>query len=106
MGKYLIEASYTTEGVQGLLKDGGSKRREAVQAMLKKVGGKLEAFYFGFGTSDAYVVVDGIDDTTAAAIALTVAASGTVHTSTTVLLTPEQIDKASKASIKYKAPGA
>jgi len=105
MGKYLLEASYTTEGVQGLLKDGGTKRREAVQAALKKAGGKLEAFYFGFGGSDAYALIDGIDDTTAAAIALTVAASGAVHTKTTVLLTPEQVDKACKTSIKYRAPG-
>jgi uncharacterized protein with GYD domain len=106
MGKYLLEASYTTEGVQGLLKDGGTRRREAVQAAVKKAGGKLEAFYFGFGGSDAYVLIDGVDDTTAAAIALTVAASGAVHTRTTVLLTPEQVDKACKTTIKYRAPGA
>lgn len=106
MGKYLVEASYTTEGVRGLLKDGGSKRRAAVQSAVKKVGGRLEAFYFGFGGTDAYVLVDGVDAPTAAAIALTVAASGAVHTKTTALLTPEDVDKACKMSIKYRAPGA
>ena len=44
MAKYLIEASYTTEGVRGLLKDGGTKRREAIQTAVKKAGGKLEGF--------------------------------------------------------------
>jgi len=106
MATYLLEASYTTEGVRGLLKDGGSKRREAVQAAVKKAGGKLEGFYFGFGGTDAFVIVGGIDNETAAAIALTVAASGAVHTKTTVLLSPADVDKACKKTIRYRAPGA
>jgi uncharacterized protein with GYD domain len=105
MAKFLLEATYTTEGVRGLLKDGGSARRAVVQTAVKKVGGKLEAFYFGFGGTDVFVLIDGVDTTTAAAIALHVAASGAVHTKTTVLLTPEDVDKACKTSIKYKAPG-
>ena len=106
MAKFLLEATYTTEGVRGLLKDGGTKRREVVQASVKKAGGKLEAFYFGFGGTDVFVIIDGVDTTTAAGIALTVAASGAVHTKTTVLLTPGDVDKACKTSIKYRAPGA
>jgi uncharacterized protein with GYD domain len=106
MAKHLIEASYTTEGVRGLIKDGGTKRKEAVQAAVKKAGGKVEAFYFGFGGTDVYVLVDGLDNETAASIALTVAASGAVTTKTTVLLTPAEIDKACKTSVKYRAPGA
>jgi uncharacterized protein with GYD domain len=105
MAMYLIEATYTTEGVRGLLKDGGTKRREAVQTAVKKAGGKLEGFYFGFGGTDAFVLLDGLDNETAASIALTVAASGAVHTRTTVLLTPAQVDKACTKTIKYRAPG-
>jgi len=105
MAKFLLEATYTTDGVRGLLKDGGTARRAAVQTAVKKVGGKLESFYFGFGGTDVFVVMDGIDTTTAASIALHVAASGAVRTKTTVLLTPEDVDKACKTSIKYRAPG-
>jgi uncharacterized protein with GYD domain len=105
MAKFLLEATYTTDGVRGLLKDGGTARRAAVQAAVKKAGGKLEAFYFGFGGTDVFVILDGIDMTMAASIALHVAASGAVHTKTTVLLTPEDVDKACKTSIKYRAPG-
>ena len=36
MPKYLIEASYTTEGVKGLLKDGGSKRRAAAEKAITR----------------------------------------------------------------------
>jgi uncharacterized protein with GYD domain len=106
MAKYLIEATYTTEGVRGLLKDGGTRRRAAVEAAVKAVGGTLESFYFGFGSTDVHLIVDGVDPSTAAAVGLTVSASGAVHTKTTVLLTPEEIDKACQTTIAYRAPGA
>lgn len=105
MPKYLIQASYTAEGAKGLLKDGGSKRRAAVEAVTKSVGGKVEAFYFGFGENDAYVIVDAPDNASVAAVSLTVAASGVARLATTVLLTAEEIDKAAKTKVQYQAPG-
>lgn len=106
MPKYLIEATYVGEGIKGLLKEGGSSRREAVDRLLASVGGKVESFYFAFGDVDAYVVADVPDNVTAAAIALSVGASGVVKTKTTVLLTPEEVDAAAKKSPAYRAPGA
>ncbi len=61
MAKYLITASYTAEGAKGVLKDGGTKRRQAAEAAIKSAGGKLEAFYFAFGESDAFVILDAPD---------------------------------------------
>jgi uncharacterized protein with GYD domain len=106
MAKYLIEANYVGEGIKGLLKEGGSSRRQAVDKLLASVGGKVESFYFAFGDTDAYVVVDVPDNITAAAVALTVAASGAVKLKTTVLMTPEEVDEATKKSPAYRAPGA
>jgi uncharacterized protein with GYD domain len=106
MAKYLIEASYVGEGIKGLLKEGGSSRRQAVDKLLASVGGKVESFYFGFGDVDAYVVADVPDNVAAAAIALTVGASGEVKVKTTVLMTPEEVDQATKKSPAYRAPGA
>jgi uncharacterized protein with GYD domain len=103
--KYLIKASYTAEGAKGLLKDGGSKRREAAEQALKSAGGKLEAFYFAFGDTDAFVIVDAPDHATASAVSLTIGASGAVRTTTVVLLTPEELDQAAKKAVKYRAPG-
>jgi uncharacterized protein with GYD domain len=57
MAKYLLEASYTTEGLKGVLKDGGTKRRAAAEETVRGLGGKVEAFYFAFGDHDAYVIV-------------------------------------------------
>jgi uncharacterized protein with GYD domain len=105
MPKYLIEASYTSEGTKGLLKDGGSKRRQAAEQAIKSAGGKLEAFYFAFGDRDAFVIADAPDHATIAAASLAINASGAVQTKTIVLLTPEEIDQATKKSVKYTAPG-
>lgn len=106
MPKFLIKVVYTADGARGLLKDGGSKRRAAVQKIIEGVGGKLDAFYYAYGECDAYIIADLPDATSGLAISLTVNASGAVRLSTLPLITPEEIDAASKKSIKYKAPGA
>ncbi len=105
MGKYLLTASYTADGVKGLMKDGGTKRREAADQAIKSAGGKLEAFYFAFGEDDAYVIVDAPDHATVTAASLAINATGTVHTKTVVLLTPEEVDHATKKKVTYRAPG-
>jgi len=105
MAKYLVEATYNAEGVKGLLAQGGSKRRDAAAKAIKAAGGKMEAFYFTFGKSDAIVVADLPDNVTAAALSLAINASGAVTTNTTVLLTPAEIDEAVKKSVPYHAPG-
>ena len=106
MGKYLISGSYSQAGVKGLLKEGGSSRVDAIGKLLADLGGSLEAFYFAFGSEDVFLIVELPDDETAAALALTVAASGAVAIRTTPLLTPEQIDAATKKTVAYRPPGA
>jgi uncharacterized protein with GYD domain len=106
MGRYLFQATYSTEGIKGVLKEGGTGRRSAVEAALKAMGGRLEGMYYGFGETDVYVIVDGIDNTTAAAFSMAVASSGTLsNLKTTVLLTPEEIDAAGKKTISYRPAG-
>jgi|SRR5437879_5472047 len=105
MPKYMLQVSYTAEGAKGLLKDGGSKRRQAAESLVKSVGGKLEAFYFAFGGSDAFVIVDLPDNASVAAASITLAASGAATGKTTVLITPEEMDQAAKKSISYTPPG-
>ena len=105
MGMYLLKASYTTEGVKGLLKSGGSARRASIEELIASLGGKMESFYYAFGDPDVYVIADLPDATTAAAIALAVNSVGAVQVSTTVLLTPSEIDDATKMSVDYRPPG-
>jgi uncharacterized protein with GYD domain len=106
MPKYLIEANYQGDAMKGLLKDGGTGRRRAVDEMMASVGGKVESFYYAFGDTDAFVIVEAPDNVTAAAVALTVGASGAIKLKTTVLMTPEEVDQAAKKSPSYRAPGA
>ena len=44
MPKYLVQARYTTEGIQGLVRDSASGRRADVQAAVKHSGERLRRF--------------------------------------------------------------
>ena len=105
MAKYLFEVSYTAQGAKGLLEGGGSKRRAAADQAAKSVGGKIESFYFAFGETDAFVIADMPDQASASAVSLAVAASGGAHCKTIVLMTPEEVDLASKKPLTYTGPG-
>jgi uncharacterized protein with GYD domain len=106
MPKYLIEASYTLEGVKALQSSGGTSRREAITELAESVGGRLESLYFAFGDHDIYVIADLPDNESAAAVALTVNSAGGATVRTVVLLTPEEVDAAAKRSVDYRPPGA
>ena len=106
MAKFLVVASYTAEGIKGIISKGGSARRDAVEKMVNGLGGQVESFYFGFGEGDAYVIVELPDNVSAAAVGLAVTATGLASTKTVVLLTPEEIDRAAKTHVGYTAPGA
>ncbi len=105
MPRYLFEANYTAAGAKGLLKEGGTARRTAIEKMVQGLGGRVEAFYFAFGDVDTFVIAELPDNATAAAVALTVGQSGMVTTKTTVLITPEEADAATKKAVKYRPPG-
>lgn len=106
MPKYLVHANYVGEGIKGLMKGGGTSRRDAVAKLAESVGGKMEAIYYAFGESDVYVIVDLPDNEAAMAVSLITNASGAVTVRTTVLLTPEQVDEAVKRTPAYRPPGA
>jgi uncharacterized protein with GYD domain len=105
MAKYLFEAKYTAEGAKGVARDGGTGRRAAIEKAVAGIGGRLETFYFAFGSTDVYVIVDLPDNVSAAALGLAVGQSGLASTKTTVLLTVEEVDAATKKSVAYRPPG-
>ena len=106
MAKYLFRTSYTKAGVEGLIKEGGSGRREALRQSVEGLGGKLESFYYAFGDDDLLLIVDLPDDEAAAAFSMFVNAAGALTVSCTVLITPESIDGAIGKSVAYRKPGA
>ena len=106
MAKFLVTADYKSKGTEGVLKEGGSGRREAVKHAVEAIGGKMEAFYFAYVHVDAYVIADLPDTTSAIALSLAVNASGAVVVNTIPLITPEEVDAAVKKAVAYRAPGA
>jgi len=105
MPKYLFQASYSSDGTKGLLKEGGTQRVTNLEKTLQGIGGKLETFYYAFGDSDVVGIAELPDNVTAAALPLTINASGMGNVKTTVLMTPAEIDQAAKKSVSYRAPG-
>jgi uncharacterized protein with GYD domain len=106
MARYLLEVSYTQSGVQGVMKEGGSSRRDLIAKLLADGGGTLESFDFAFGENDVIVIIDVPDHATAAALSMVVDASGAARVKTTPLISPEEIDRAKDIKIGYRAPGA
>ena len=106
MPRYLFTGNYTLQGIQGVVKDGGSARAKALEATASGVGGSLVSFDFAFGGKDFYVIVDLPDDTAAAAVSLRVGASGAAEIKTIKLLTPAEVDRATQVSVSYSPPGA
>jgi uncharacterized protein with GYD domain len=105
----MMTASYTVEGLKGLLKEGGSMRRDAVEKALGSLGGTLEAYYYAFGDADLFIITDLPDNVRATAASLIGNAAGTSKIKMTVLITPEEVDKATEVakemSSAYRPPG-
>jgi uncharacterized protein with GYD domain len=99
MPKFLYITRYSSDGAAGVVKEGGSSRRDTIAKFAESAGGKLEAFYFAFGEADAYVVIDYPDHVTAAAVALAINKSGGATVSVVPLLTPEEVDRATKMNL-------
>jgi uncharacterized protein with GYD domain len=105
MPKYLLQVNYTAEGAKGLIKDGGTVRRSAAQQAAESLGGRVESMHFAFGDTDAFVIAEMPDHASVAAITLALASSGAATARTTVLLTPEEMDQATRKSPAYRPPG-
>ena len=105
MPKYLIQSSYSVDGIKGVLRDGGTARSQVVRRMLESVGGRVEQMYFAFGENDVYIIADMPSNAAMAAVGLAVTAAGGARTKTVVLLTSEEIDEAARQEVDYQAPG-
>lgn len=107
MPKYMIKASYTPEGIKGVMAKGGSSRKDAIEKLAAGVGGTLECLYFAFGADDVYAIVDAPSHEAMAAVAGTVTGTGALSSyQTVVLLTADQIDAAAEMSVAYSPPGS
>ena len=106
MSKFMYSGSYTKKGVKGLLKEGGTARRDETIRMVESLGGTVEAYYWCYGKDDFVSIMDFPDHTTVTGLALNIAASGTFTGSLTPLITVEEMDEMVKVKLgKYRLPG-
>ena len=101
MPKYLIQASYSADGLKGLMKDKASGRKVAVDKLFASVGGKVESVYYCFGDYDVVLIADLADDAAMAAASINACSTGLVRIKTTPLLTIAETDQA----LGKKVPG-
>lgn len=105
MAKFLIQGSYTAEGLKGLQKDKASGRKAAITQAIASLEGKVDALYYAFGDDDVILIMDMPDNVSAAALSLAVSASGLVRTKTVPLMTVEEADRALQKNVTYRGPG-
>jgi uncharacterized protein with GYD domain len=105
MPKFLLTGSYSVDGVKRLIDHGGTKRRQEVERVVEVAGGRLEALYWAFGEDDVYAVIDLPTNASMAAISLAVGAAGLLRSKTVVLMTPEEVDEATRQSGELRPPG-
>jgi uncharacterized protein with GYD domain len=90
MALYMYQAAYTPESMAAQIKE-PQDRIEAVRPALEAMGTKFLAAGYPFGEYDVLVVYEASDDTTAASLAMAVAAGGAVRSAkTTRLLTGQE----------------
>ena len=108
MAHFMVQASYTTQGISGLVAS-PEDRAAALRPVVEGLGGRIESLYYAFGDFDVVVIVELPDNVTMAAFSMAVGASGAVTNIKTTVLIPisEGVEAARRAgSISYRAPGA
>ena len=105
MPTFLIKASYTAEGTRGLLKDGGTGRRDAIEALVRSRGGDLKGLYYAFADDDLYIIADLPTNADLAAVSLAINSTAGARVKANTLLDAEEIDEAVRMAVKYRPPG-
>jgi uncharacterized protein with GYD domain len=107
MPRYLVQASYTTQGISDLVKN-PQDRAAALRPMVERLGGKLVSLDFAFGEYDAVAILELPDNVTMAALSMAAGAIGGISKLKTTVLIPmnEAVEAMRKAgTVSYRPPG-
>jgi uncharacterized protein with GYD domain len=92
--RYLVRAVLTAEGLKNLRKQPPTALKTGVAKFVESVGGKLEFWFFDFGNTTAYSVIDYPGEIAAATAQLSTNSSGFAHVTIRPLLSAEEMDEA------------
>jgi uncharacterized protein with GYD domain len=103
MPYYLFTARYTAASLRAMV-DNPQDREAPARALAEGAGAKLHHIFFMFGQDDVMALLEAPDDTTMAATALAIGASGGFSGgATTKLMTAQEAMKAMEAAGKARA---
>jgi hypothetical protein len=108
MPKFLMQATFSQDAAKRLVKDGGTKRAGAVQALLKQQEARLEKMYFRPQNDgpDVFAIVEmpagGAD--ALGVIALAGKTAG-INLTARRIYTPEELDKLTPRAKAVPIPG-
>jgi uncharacterized protein with GYD domain len=108
MARYLVQASYTQQGLAGLIEN-PENRTNAISQLIEGAGGTLVSLDYAFGEFDIVVIGELPDHVSMAALSMAVAASGAVTNFRTTVLIPvaDVVEAARRAgSVGYRPPGS
>ena len=109
MPNYLVQFSYASRSIKGLVEQPDVDHAEQASAMLASLGGKLLGYWYAFGEFDGVVLMEVPDSSTAAAVAIAIGGTGEVtRLETTVLITMDEAQAAVRraATATHLPPGA
>ena len=105
MPHYMFRATYSQQGIQGVIKDGAASRVAAVEAMAGSVGGRILAAYWAFGDTTSSRSRSCRTTRRRWRSRRPSGRAGTAGVTTTVLLTAAEVDEALARKTTYRAPG-
>ncbi len=106
MALYMSKFGYKPEVWAGLIRS-PENREEAVGRVLENAGCKLRGLWYAFGDCDGFALIEAPDSTSAAGVAISIAASGAFSKfETTPLLTQAEALDAMRfaAGVEYAPP--
>ena len=108
MPRFLVQASYSVEGMSALI-GSPEDRSEAIRQVIENAGGELKSLDYSFGDHDVVFIAELPDNITMVAISMAVSARGAVKdVKTTPLLSMDEAMEAMRKadSVGYQPPGS
>lgn len=108
MPYYLYQWTYKDAAIKAM-REAPQDRAPELQKAVEAFGGRMHQFFYAFGPCDGVAIVEFPDNQSCAACALTLTgAGGNTTLTTTVLLTPEEgqraMQQANRTQTGYRAP--
>jgi len=110
MPHYMITGGYSPESWQRMMEHHEEDRAHVLSELCQQAGGRMETFYWTFGSDDYVFIADLPDNATAAGLSVAISSTGEVHDQhVTTLMTQDErnalMEKGRELASHYRRPG-